>query len=71
MLLLVFPTDFLTWVSSITKYVIYPYSRIVIVIVIVVTIGVVSVVQSLTGFLLCGIERVAHIPRGLSTQSGS
>lgn len=69
MLLLVFPTDFLTWVSSITKYVIYPYSRIVIVIV--VTIGVVSVVQSLTGFLLCGIERVAHIPRGLSMQSGS
>lgn len=67
MLLLVFPTDFLTWVSSITKYVIYPYSRIVIV----VTIGVVSVVQSLTGFLLSDIERVAHIPRGLSTQSGS
>lgn len=67
MLLLVFPTDFLTWVSSITKYVIYPYSRIVIV----VTIGVVSVVQSLTGFLLSDIERVAHIPRGLSMQSGS
>lgn len=67
MLLLVFPTVFLTWVSSITKYVIYPYSRIVIV----VTIGVVSVVQSLTGFLLCDIERVAHIPKGLSTQSGS
>lgn len=67
MLLLVFPADFLTWVSSITKYVIYPYSRIVIV----VTIGVVSVVQSLTGFLLCDIERVAHIPRGLSMQSGS
>lgn len=55
--------------SSITKYVIYPYPRIIIVIV--VTVGVVSVVQSLTGFLHCEIERVAHIPRGLSTQPGS
>lgn len=55
--------------SSITKYVIYPCSRIIIVIV--VTIGVVIVVQSLTGFLRREIERVTHIPRGLSTQSGS
>lgn len=47
--------------SSITKHVIYPYSRIVIV----VTIGGVIVVQSLTGFLHCEIERVAHIPTGL------
>lgn len=54
MLLLLFPTDFFTWVSRITKYVIYPYSRIIIVIV--VTIGVVSVVQSLTGFLHCEIK---------------